>query len=606
MRSLTARPWRRRSSAPWRPGRRRSVEHGAATTARDGHAHQLGPAPGGDARRRGARRSGGRRRPAARSPRRARRRGPTARGARRTGRRARPACPARSVASRSGDAVPARGDADAAVPEARPAHVGAGRPDLGRRARRGRPRTRCASRWPASRSGASRRRTRSASTSTSNRRTAPSGSVAVTSARSMPPAPEHHGLRPLSRQPRPSGRARSCSGRAAHTPAARRPAVVGAELVEDRQRVEVTLGEAGQRAVGGAELGERAQALDGEAAHPVPGSVPGSSGAAATRRPWPPVVVVEGQSAASTVDRYPPRGCPRPRTPRRGDGTSARSTFAGRAAGQWSEGMPRRTTIARPVVRPRPTTTSRQRRRVGPTVPITTVVVAVPARDEEATVRALPPLDRPGGARRGRRRRRRRRRRRLLPRRHRSCRPRGADVRTCTIVVEGTWRAPAPARAAAVAAGLAACAARRRGVAGEHRCRLRRRRRLAGRAAPPCRRGPRGTAGIVRLDRRPGAPAGRVRGHLRRSARRRIATSTRPTSGCRPAPTSPSTAGHRTPWSARTTTCGVGCAGRARRPASRRRRRHDLGAHPQPGHRRVRVGAGPPRRRRPAVAVRSA
>ena len=67
------------------------------------------------------------------------------------------------------------------------------------------------------RSAAPRRRRRTAAPR-------PSGSVAVIRARSMPAAPEHHGLRPWRRQPRASGGAQQLGGRAAHTPRSSSPA----------------------------------------------------------------------------------------------------------------------------------------------------------------------------------------------------------------------------------------------------------------------------------------------------------------------------------------------------------------------------------------------
>ena len=116
--------------------------------------------------------------------------------------------------------------------------------------------------------------------------------------------------------------------------------------------------------------------------------------------------------------------------------------------------MPRRTTIARPIDRPR--TTPRVRRTVR--APIEVVVVAVPARDEERSVRAcLRSLDRaamhvPGVAV-------------LIVVAADCCRDETARVARATlsahsaiVVVEGSWRGPGAARAAAVAAGLASCA----------------------------------------------------------------------------------------------------------------------------------------------------
>ena len=88
-------------------------------------------------------------------------------------------------------------------------------------------------------------------TSTSNRRTAPSGSVAVSRARSSAAAPEDHGLVPTRRQPCAVERAQQQLG--AGRPHAAQRAAVGRrrELGQDRQRIEVALGEPSQRAVGG-------------------------------------------------------------------------------------------------------------------------------------------------------------------------------------------------------------------------------------------------------------------------------------------------------------------------------------------------------------------
>jgi hypothetical protein len=119
--------------------------------------------------------------------------------------------------------------------------------------------------------------------------------------------------------------------------------------------------------------------------------------------------------------------------------------------------MPRRTTIARPVVRPRPTT--RVGRGAVVAAPITTVLVTVPARDEEASIKAcIRSIDRAAHA---------------VPGvdvvtviAADSCRDDTARVAGAvltaharTMVVAGTWRGAGAARAAGVAAGLAACAA---------------------------------------------------------------------------------------------------------------------------------------------------
>ena len=237
----------------------------------------------------------------------------------------------------TGEAVPARGDADAAVPEARPLDVAPGRADLGggvdpevhaRRARVA---------GPHARSGASRRRSATLATSTSNSRTAPSGSVAVRRARSIPAAPEHHGLRPVSRQPLPSGAAPELRpGGPPTRRAARVPRAVGRpELVEDGDGVEVALGEPGERAVGRAELGERAQALHRQADArgrdpPEAREVLAQPGDAGRR-----IVVVEGHVTRQHVLPVPAWVRVRStRNPRAGDARARRRRLSAASTGQ--------------------------------------------------------------------------------------------------------------------------------------------------------------------------------------------------------------------------------------------------------------------------------
>jgi glycosyltransferase involved in cell wall biosynthesis len=118
--------------------------------------------------------------------------------------------------------------------------------------------------------------------------------------------------------------------------------------------------------------------------------------------------------------------------------------------------MPRRTTIARPVARP-----GRAVRRARPAVrvPIAAVVVAVPARDEERSVRAcLRSIDRAATAVPGID--------VVIVVAADCCRDDTARVAAATlsarartvVVVEGSWRGPGAARRAAVSAGLASCA----------------------------------------------------------------------------------------------------------------------------------------------------
>ena len=132
-------------------------------------------------------------------------------------------------------------------------------------------------------------------------------------------------------------------------------------------------------------------------------------------------------------------------------------------------------------------------------------------------------------------------------------------ARSRVVVVEGTWRGPGAARAAAVTAGLTAggCDAATTWIASTDAdcvvaedwlvAQLRQ-------AAAGCD----AVAGIVRLD--PAAPP-RLRAEFAAAyadlGQRRTATCTPPTSACGPAPTCPSGGGRRTQWSARTTTCGV-------------------------------------------------
>ena len=339
-------------------------------------------------------------------------------------------------------------------------------------------------------------------------------------------------------------------------------AVVGTELVEDRQRVEVALGEPGERPVGGAEVGEGAQALHGQAETRCRDPPQARQLLAQPRDPGRRIIVVEGHVTREHGPPLPVAGVLRDHEPPGGGHGSRRCLFAAASDGQWIEGMPRRTTIARPVVRPRPTT------HVGR---VAASVAAAPDHDRprhRAGARrggdrpGLHPLDRQGRARRAGRRRRHGDRRRLVPGRHRSCRRGRAD---------GTRPHDR---------GRGHVARRRRGP---RRRRHGRPRRVRSRARPRCgwraptpiawspttgwpaqlahaAAGHAAIAGIVRLDPcRAGAPARRVRGHLCRRRRRPIGTSTRRTSGCRRAPTSTSTGGHRTPSSARSTTCGVGC-----------------------------------------------
>ncbi len=159
--------------------------------------------------------------------------------------------------------VPAGGDADAAVPEPGPA-------DVARRAARSdrsppprRRGTRCASRWPASRSGASRRRT--AGPRRRRRTGAPPRPDRWPSA-----APGRGGRRPSTTAwcRRGASRAMSVERAAARggppTPrAGRRQQEAGRQLGHDRDRIEVALGEPSQRAVGGGDRRQDAQAVAG-------------------------------------------------------------------------------------------------------------------------------------------------------------------------------------------------------------------------------------------------------------------------------------------------------------------------------------------------------
>ena len=606
MRSLTARPWRGvEAQRRRRPGRRSSVCSTSRARLLDGDAHDVGPPPCrgdvvggllvdlasgcGEQRARRGERGGG----------------PTARRA-----RVRVVAPGGVLGEvapdASGDAVPARGDADAAVPEARPARrsarwppTWASRGDVDVDARRARVAGPHPDRVPvvgepqrghvdveepdgAVRIG--RRHERSV-----DRRRRRSTTACARRAAS----------------PSPSGAARSCSGRAAHTPRRASARVVGrAELVEDRQRVEVALGEAGQRAVGGAELGERPPALHGEAGtrgrDPAEAreviAQPRASGPPDRRRRTghhPRARCSATRSTTAVRDQEPSTGTRHVRDspvwPVASAVSESRACRAGRRSPAPSSG-PDRSTRRRCAPR------RHGRRRSRPSL------VAVPARDEVATGAGLPALDRPG---------------RGPPCRTSTSSPSSPPTRCRDDTAErrphhadgahshrrrrGHVARPGrgPRRRRHALASRRAGATSLRRVDRQHRRRLRRRRRLAGRAAPVTPpRARDATAGIVRLD--PAAPA-RLRAEfaavLRRRRAARTATSTPPTSASGRAPTSPSTAGRRMPWSARTTTCGGGCgaAGHAI-AASRRRRRHDVGADPQPGDRRVRVGAGPSRR----------
>ena len=277
MRSLTARPWRRSklsAAAPWATMEASSTC--ARTTARRRRAPRwrgAGRAAAGRAGRSSIWRPAAASSALAAASEAVARRSPRAR----RGRRARAAWLG-EVASRCGG----RCRASTRRRRRRRARTPAGRrtrpaPPSWASRRRGRRRTPCASRWRASRSGCQSSANRSARAR--RRRTAARrrrGSVAVTSARSIAGGAGAPRLAPAEAPAGPSGAgAQQLRSRRPHA-AQRRPVVGRAELVEDRQRVEVALGEAGQRAVGGAELGERSPALRRSGRRRAAGSARGS------------------------------------------------------------------------------------------------------------------------------------------------------------------------------------------------------------------------------------------------------------------------------------------------------------------------------------------